>query len=87
MKLLVFSVLDKAVGAYLQPFFARSRAEAIRSFADAVTSERSQFGAHADDYILYQVGEFDDNAGMFGSVEPDRVVGAIDLLSARSAEG
>lgn len=60
MKLLICSVYDAAVGAYMQPFFCRSKSEAIRSFSDAVGAKESQFCAHPEDYTLMCVGAWDD---------------------------
>lgn len=80
MKLLVFSVLDKAVGAYLQPFYSRSAGEALRSFTDAANDEKSQFARHAEDYVLYKLGEFDDNTGFFHTGEPERIRSAFECM-------
>lgn len=60
MKLLVVSIYDGAVGAYMTPFFVRSKAEAIRAFSDAVNDPQSQFYKHASDYALMCVGSFND---------------------------
>lgn len=81
MKLIVHSVLDKAVGAFLQPFYSRSRGEAIRSFSDACSKPESPFWQHSDDYVLYYFGEFDDGSGMFECGEPSRVLSARECLN------
>lgn len=80
MKLYVCAVLDKAVGAYTQPFYARSRGEALRSFLDACQEEKSQFRRHADDYVLMMLGSFDDNTGRFDTIEPLRLVSALECV-------
>lgn len=80
MKLLCFSVLDKAVGAYLPPFYSRSKGEAIRSFNDAAWDDKHQFAKHAADYILYECGSFDDHTGIFACIEPARVISAQECL-------
>lgn len=82
MKLLVFSVYDKAVGAYLQPFFCRSKGEALRSFADACNDEKNNFNKHASDFLLVSLGEYDDAAGTFECVDPVRVISAVECLVA-----
>lgn len=84
MRLYVFSVLDKAVGAYLQPFYARSKGEALRSFTEACADEKSQFARHREDYVLMYLGEFDDNSGLFASREPERLLGAHEAVGAVS---
>ena len=78
MKLEIFSVYDGAVKAYLQPFFSRSKGEAIRSFTDAVNDEKSQFNKHAADYCLVYLGAYDDAVGTFAPVTPERILTAQD---------
>lgn len=75
---MVFSVHDKAVGAFLPPFFTRSKMEAMRSFAEACCDEKHQFFRHASDYTLYHLGEFDDSSGLFAVRDPVRVLSAIE---------
>lgn len=80
MQLFVFSVYDKAVKAYLQPFYARARGEALRSFTQAVNDRQHNFNKHAADYLLVQLGSFDDVVGMFQCGEPERLVSALECL-------
>lgn len=76
MKMLVCSVMDKATGAFMQPFFVRTKPEAIRVFADAVNDTKTQFAAHPGDYDLYGVADWDDSTGSFANAE-----GAIRLVT------
>ncbi|QCQ84952.1 nonstructural protein [Blackfly microvirus SF02] len=80
MKMLIFSVFDAAVNAYLQPFFVRSKGEAIRSFQDAVNDPKSQFNIHYTDYSLFLLGSYDDASGVFDTNIPERVTGARDVI-------
>lgn len=80
MKLQVYSVLDKAVNSFLQPFYARAKGEAIRSFSDACNNREHNFNKHASDFVLVHLGEFDDASGLFTSIEPQRVIGALECL-------
>lgn len=74
-------MLDRAVNAYLQPFYARSKGEALRSFSDTVNQKDHQFFRHAADYSLYYLGQFDDaNAGFQVLQEPQRVVTALEVI-------
>lgn len=65
MRLIVCSVYDSAVGAYLQPFFCRSKGEAIRSFMSACEDKQSNFARFAKDYTLVYFGHWDDQSGEF----------------------
>jgi hypothetical protein len=80
MRLMVYSVHDKAVGAYLQPFFSRSKGEAIRSFTEACNDAKSQFNKYAADYVLFELGSYDDGSSLFACGEPLRVISAIECL-------
>lgn len=64
-QLVVASVFDTAVGVYFQPFFARSRAEAIRSFADAASQEGHPFNKHPADFTLFVLATWDEESGSF----------------------
>lgn len=63
MKVIICAVRDSATLAFMQPFFARTPAEALRSFALAANSEDHQFSRYSADYTLFQIGEFDDQSG------------------------
>ena len=63
--LICASVYDNAVGVYFQPFFARSRAEAIRSFRDAATQEGHPFNKHPADFTLFCLATWDEESGSF----------------------
>lgn len=80
MRLMIYTVYDKAVNAYLPPFFSRARGEALRTFTDAVNDAKHQFNKHASDYVLVHLGEYDDSSGLFDCGEPARVVSALECL-------
>lgn len=76
----MYSIYDKVTGAFMHPFYARSRGEAIRSFSDAANDEKSQLSRHVNDYSLYIVGEFDDASGVITPVAVDRVINAREVV-------
>ncbi|WNK14166.1 MAG: nonstructural protein [Microvirus sp.] len=80
MKLGVYTVFDRAVNAYLQPFFCRSKGEAIRSFTEACADSKSNFGKYPLDYTLVELGAYDDSTGLFESRDPMRIVAAVEVL-------
>lgn len=88
MKLKVFVVRDSATEAYLQPFFARTEGEAIRSFSMAANDEGHQFAKHADDYHLFRIGEYDDATGMLEAEVPVSLGSALEYRkSPRRVDG
>lgn len=81
MKLQVFAVYDKAIGAFMSPFYCRSRGEALRSFTEACNDEKHNFFRHSADFSLMYLGEFDDSSAMFDCTDPSRVISAIECLA------
>lgn len=79
MKLEIFAIYDSAVSAYMQPFFARSRGDAMRQFSDAVNDGKSPFFSHPTDYTLFVCGSWDDGGGIFDTSPPERVASAMDV--------
>lgn len=80
MKLEIFSVFDKAVQAYVQPFYARSKGEALRMFTEAVNDEKNNLHKHAGDYSLYYLGQWDDGGAGFAPVDPVRILTALEVM-------
>jgi len=79
MKLVLCTAYDSVAGAFMTPFFVRSRGEAIRSFVDAINDDKHQFSKHGPDFSLYVVGEFDDNSGLISIPhEPERLITGFD---------
>nr|AVQ10268.1 DNA binding protein VP5 [Gokushovirinae environmental samples] len=78
MKLVCFSVRDEKIGAFLPPFTCRARGEALRSFTDAVNNPEHLFAKNLEDYVLYEVGFFEDVAGMFAPKEPERLLSGFE---------
>lgn len=79
MKLFLFSVQDTKVGAFLPPFAARAKGEAVRSFTAAVQDDKHQFSQHRADYSLWVLAEFDDSTGELVPYKPERVIGADEI--------
>lgn len=65
MKVLeMYAIYDSAAAYYGQPFFCRSKSEAIRLFSDAVADGKSPYSAHPSDFTLFFIGLWDDNSGI-----------------------
>lgn len=61
-KILV-SLYDRATEAYAPIMTVSTKAEAIRSFRQAVNDPTTPLWNNPTDFELYQVGEFDDQNG------------------------
>lgn len=60
---IIVAVRDRQITAFLRPFTAQSRGQAIRSFRDEVNRDGSELNSHPEDYELYELGTFDEQTG------------------------
>lgn len=82
MELIICSVLDTIAGAYQTPLFFQSKAQAVRSFQDAVNDGKSEFSKHPEDYVLMALGSFFPQDGtIVPSDGPERLVVGVNLVS------
>lgn len=58
----IFCIYDSKAEAYLQPFFMRSKGEAIRALQALVEDVQHNFCKYAADFTLFEVGSFDDSS-------------------------
>lgn len=83
MKYVVLAVRDSAMDAFLRPMFGPSVGVVVRSFVDEVNraAEDNAMHKHAGDYVLYQLGEWDDETGRFEMFEEAKQVSrGVDVL-------
>lgn len=59
----MFSVYDSKVGAYLQPFFMRSKGEALRGFQELANDPNTQFAKYPSDFTLFEIADFEERTG------------------------
>lgn len=62
-KLKMLAVHDSKVGAFMQPWFARSIGEAMRTWETVCNEGDSMMAKYPEDHSLFEVGEFDDQDG------------------------
>jgi len=76
MKQVICTVKDRAADAYGRPMFVPSAGVAIRSFSDEINrnNAENQLYNHPDDFDLYELGEFDDNTGLFSLHEQPKLL-------------
>lgn len=87
MKFFVLAVRDRALDAFMQPFFVQSIGLGVRSFSDEVNrnSPDSPIFKHPEDFDLYEIGEYDDHEGSLISVPPRQIAVGKDVR--RPGEG
>lgn len=65
----VVCVFDRAIVSYARPFPVVHLGQALRSFTDEVNNPKSDLNAHSDDFELFHLADFDDQAGTFIPLE------------------
>lgn len=73
MRLMIVAVRDRALDAYLRPFFVNALGGAIRGFQDEINRADGEMFKHPDDYDLYHLGDWDDETGQFTSQQPKQI--------------
>lgn len=63
METKVYAIRDKKAESFMQPFFATNAALALRTFADHANNPDTIFAKHPFDFVLYEIGLFNDQTG------------------------
>lgn len=74
MILKVFSLYDSKGKAFGPPAFFNTRGLAIRSLKDAVESGEGALGKHPEDFVMYEIAEWNDNTGEYINKNPHELV-------------
>lgn len=81
MMLKIYAVFDDKAKAFIQPFYMLNDALAIRSFTNAVNTDKSQLNVNPEDYTLFAIGEFDDAGGKLVARNPELLVSGLQVRS------
>lgn len=85
MLLKVYTVYDSKAEAYLQPFYCKSKGEALRSFTEVCNDKNSQIGKYPEDFTMFELGEFDDSNAQFKMYKSSVALGcAIEFVNGSS---
>lgn len=80
MRMFMFAVRDRAVQAFIVPFFLPSVEVARREFVYCANDPGHAFCRHKEDYSLYCLGEFESDTGeLLVSKEPEFVCSAVSV--------
>lgn len=86
-KMIVFAPYDGRLGVYMQPFFMLHRGQAVRSWHDICTDPDSMMAKHPADFVLYELGEFDDVEGVFTQLpQKNQIASALEVVRAHEAQ-
>lgn len=73
MQMIMVAIKDRALDAYMRPFFAQTKNQAIRMFTDEVNNPESPMHKHPDDYDLWYLLTWNDDTGGVEEVKPEQL--------------
>lgn len=73
---LMFAIRDSAAETFHPPFCARAVGQATRDFQTQINraDEQNPLYKHPEDFELYQVGTYEDRAGVIQVTEPKLIM-------------
>lgn len=74
----LFSIYDKKLCAYMQPYFSANTATALRAFSDACKDTETMLAQHPEDFQLCKIGDYDDQTG---NIEGHPVISIMEASS------
>ena len=77
MKFKVFAIYDSKTEAWLQPFFSQSKGHAIRALEGLVSDPQHNFSKYAEDFTLFEVGDWDDSDCKFDLMKTPHSIGLL----------
>lgn len=86
MMLGVYAIRDCVAGTYLPPVYAHNESEMIRAIKYELTKP-GMMQQFASDYVLYRIGEYDDDMGVLIPCDPVIVIRLGDLVKEVEPDG
>jgi hypothetical protein len=59
----IYAIFDNKAEAFMQPYFATTPGLALRAFSDGANNKETTIGKYPNDFVLYEIGQFDDQTG------------------------
>lgn len=79
MMLLAFALYDTKAQFFSSPMFFGARGQALRAMIELGGDLSTTVGRHPADFVLYEIGEFDDQSGALHPLPP-RSLGPVQAL-------
>lgn len=77
----LYSIYDKAAGAFCAPFQMLTDAQALRAFESNLANPQTNIHQFPEDYDLYFVGQFDDNSGELQYEDPSKIASGLETAA------
>ncbi|AXH73206.1 MAG: nonstructural protein [Microviridae sp.] len=66
----IFCVYDNKSTVFANPFVSQNTATALRDFQTAATDPQSNLSQYPEDFILFEIGSFDEDKGVVSPILP-----------------
>jgi len=87
MILNVYSIFDTKALVFNTPFFAHNNASAVRSVSDLAADLNTSVGRHPSDFVLYRIGQYNDEQGVLAPLDiREHVVDVISLVAPKAPD-
>lgn len=70
MNLIAFAFYDTKASFFSAPFFMSHRGQALRAAMDLGSDLSTTIGKYPTDFVLYELGTFDDQTGVLTAINP-----------------
>lgn len=82
MELKAYSIRDSKASIFNPPFYKKTHGEAERDFTTLCKDEKSTCAQYPEDFDLYFLGTYDDQTGVFKSLDtPQHITKAVNVIS------
>lgn len=69
----MYAVMDTQAETFGSPFLIQTDGLALRTFHEAALNPKTEISKYPMDYVLYNIGKYDDETGMLLPEEPKRL--------------
>lgn len=72
-----FAIYDSKAEFYTEPYPFKTTAEAIRAFTNTANDSKTPMAQNAEDYTLFELGEYDNIKGSFKALNTPKSLGKL----------
>jgi len=83
----MFSLYDSKAECFGPPFFIETTGQAVRALMDYVNNPETMVSRHPEDFVMYEIGEYDNQKGEVINKNPHVLVGMAADFSNRRKNG
>ena len=76
----LYTVRDVQADSFGKIFAFNSEAEAKRTLLQACLDTQTSLGQFPDDYVLYEIGQYEEHTGVITAQDPTRVITGTEIL-------